>query len=132
MAAYLSRLLALPEATADHFDDDDGTPYETHINRAAEAGLTTQCAARAYCPARTLRRSEAAVFIARALALPASTTNYFNDDDGTFAEPSIDAMVDAGLMTGCADGRFCPSGPVTKGQASAWLYAAFPPPPPAP
>ena len=129
MAAYLSRLRALPEATVDHFDDDDGTQYETHINRAAEAGLLIQCGSRAFCPTRNLRRSEAAVFIARALGLEPSVNDHFSDDNGTFAEPSINAMVDAGLMTGCGDGRFCPSGPVTKGQASAWLFAAFPPAP---
>lgn len=127
MAAYLDRILDPPEATVDHFDDDDGTRFEPHINRVAEAGLVTQCGVRAYCPTRSLRRSEAALFIARALGLPASTSNHFTDDDGTPAEPAIDAMVDAGLMQGCAVGRFCPTSPVTKGQASAWLYAAFGP-----
>ena len=129
MAAYLSRVLALPDATVDHFDDDDGTQYETHINRAAEAGLLFQCGSRAYCPTRSLRRSEAAVFIARARQLPPSANNHFSDDDGTFAEPFINAMADAGLMTGCGDGRFCPGASVTKGQASAWMYAAFAPAP---
>ena len=73
MAAYLNRILDLPDPTVDHFDDDDGTLYEPHINRVAEAGLVTQCGARAYCPTRNLRRSEAALFIARALVLPVSS-----------------------------------------------------------
>lgn len=127
MAAYLSRILPLPEATVDHYDDDDGTAFETHINRVAEAGLFVQCGPRAFCPTRKLRRSEAALSIARALGLPPSPNDHFSDDDRTFAEPAINAMVDAGLMTGCAAGRFCPTAPVTKGQASAWLYAAFGP-----
>jgi len=75
------------------------------------------------------RRSEAAVFIARALHLPPSANNHFSDDDGMPAEPAIDAMVDAGIMAGCAAGRFCPSGTVTRGQMAAWLYTAFPPAP---
>lgn len=129
MAAYLNRVLGLPDATVDHYDDDDGTQYETHINRVAEAGLAFQCGARAFCPTRNLRRSEAAVFIARALQLAPSANDHFSDDDGTFAEPFINAMVDAGLVAGCGAGRFCPTGQVTKGQASAWLYAAFPPAP---
>ena len=127
MAAYLSRLLDLPDATVDHYDDDDGTPYETHINRAAEAGLVVQCGARAYCPTRNLRRSEAALFIARALGSPPSANDHFTDDNGTLAEPAINAMVDAGLMSGCGAGLFCPTFAVVKGQASAWLYAAFGP-----
>jgi hypothetical protein len=129
MAAYLSRLLELPATATDYYDDDDGTPYEADINRVAEAGLVTQCGSRAFCPSRKLRRSEAALFIARARQLPPSANDHFHDDDGTLAEPAINAMADAGIVAGCADGRFCPSSSITKGQVSAWLYAAFPPAP---
>ncbi len=125
MAVFLSRLLDLPVTSTDAFADDDGTRYEAYINRVAAAGLIDPCRTGDFCPARAITRAETAVAIARALALPESETDHFIDDDGTTAEPAINAMADAGLMAGCAADRFCPGDQVIRGQMARFLRAAF-------
>ena len=68
MASFLDRALALPAASADHFTDDDGTAHEDAINRIAEAGITTGCAATRFCPDGLVNRQQMAAFLYRALA----------------------------------------------------------------
>ena len=71
MASLIARALDLPEATADHFDDDDGQTHEDAINRVAEAGITFGCAERTYCPKKLVTREQMAGFLSRAFALAA-------------------------------------------------------------
>jgi hypothetical protein len=66
-----------------------------------------------------------ASFLARALALPPSTTDWFGDDDGTTHEPDIDRLAAAGITTGCGPARYCPTANVTRGQMAAFLHRAF-------
>ena len=69
MAAFLARLLGLPNTPTDHFVDDDGT-FERAINRLATAGITNGCnppANNRYCPADPVTRGEMAAFLRRAL-----------------------------------------------------------------
>jgi len=83
MAAMTSRARGLPPIDTDFFTDDNGHVLEGAINRIAAAGITQGCNPPAndrFCPDRRLSRAEAAGFLARALKLPASTTNFFTDD----------------------------------------------------
>jgi hypothetical protein len=70
MAAYLVRVTerarsrALPQAR-DHFADDDTSPHEPWIDRAASLGLTTGTAAGGYQPADAVRRDQMATFLTR-------------------------------------------------------------------
>lgn len=48
----------------------------------------------------------------------------FRDDDGSPHEASIEQIVEWGITSGCADGRFCPSRTVTRAQMAAFLYRA--------
>lgn len=125
MAVFLTRLLALPATSVDAYDDDDGARYEASINRVAAAGLIDRCGVRRFCPARTLTRAELAVALARALDLPPSETDHFTDDDGTSAEAAIDSVADAGLMSGCAAERFCPTVTLRRGATVRILRRAF-------
>ena len=88
MAQFLARALHLPASTTDYFDDDDGMTGEGNINALAKAGLTTGCGTRRFCPTRTVTRAQMALFLARALHLPMTTTDYFDDDDGLTGEGS--------------------------------------------
>jgi germination protein M len=45
----------------------------------------------------------------------------FVDDDGNPHEPSIEALVAAGITKGCAVDRFCPTDPVTRGQMASFI-----------
>jgi plastocyanin len=53
----------------------------------------------------------------------------FTDDDGSVHEGYIEALVEAGITTGCGTELFCPDDPVTRGQMAAFLNRAlsFPP-----
>jgi hypothetical protein len=122
-ASFLARGLDLPAATQDWFDDDDGKTHEADINRLAEAGITGGCGVRLFCPSETMKRAQMASLLVRGLDLPPATTpDYFSDDDGSTHEADIDALAEAGITGGCAADRFCPGSPVTRGQIVTFLY----------
>jgi S-layer homology domain len=122
MAQFLARALRLSRSTTDYFDDDDGMIGESSINALARAGLTTGCGTRRFCPTRTMTRAQMAQFLARALHLPMTNTDYFDDDDGVTGESSINAMAKAGLTSGCAPRLFCPTQAISREQMAALLY----------
>jgi hypothetical protein len=66
MAAFLARALGLPAASADYFSDDNGSPFEDAINRAAAAGITGGCGGGHYCPGGAVTREQMAAFLHRA------------------------------------------------------------------
>jgi uncharacterized protein YkwD len=125
MASFISRALDLPATSRDYFDDDDGSTHESNINRFAHEDLTSGCDSRRYCPNGLVSRAQMATFLARALGLPAASRDYFSDDDGSPHEANINRVAAAGITGGCADGRFCPDGIVTRGQMAAFLHRAF-------
>ena len=49
----------------------------------------------------------------------------FLDDDRNPLEPSIEAVVAAGVTTGCAPGRFCPNRTTTRAEVAAFLVRAL-------
>jgi hypothetical protein len=126
-ATFLAKALELPDATEDHFGDDNGTTHEDDINRLAEAGLAAGCADGRFCPHSWLSRAQMASFLARALELPDATDDYFDDDDGMTHEANINRLAEAGLTSGCAENRFCPTRPITRGETVAFLYRGFAP-----
>lgn len=67
VAAFLSRALQLPPAAADHFVDDLSSPFQSHVNAVADAGITFGCGEHLFCPEGTVSRSQAASFAARAM-----------------------------------------------------------------
>lgn len=69
MAAFLTRALALPPASADYFDDDAGRFYEDAANRMYESGVTQGCGNRRYCGDNAVTRAQMATFLTRALGL---------------------------------------------------------------
>jgi hypothetical protein len=80
---------------------------------------------RRYCPDANVSREQMASFLARALDLAPSGTDYFDDDNASVHEGNINAMAAAGLTAGCAPRTYCPKGPVTRGQMAAFLHRAF-------
>jgi hypothetical protein len=70
MAAFLVRAYRYSDdGGGNRFNDDDGSVFETAIDRLATAGITKGCnppANTQYCPDRAVRRDEMATFLARA------------------------------------------------------------------
>jgi spore germination protein YaaH len=125
LAGALANALDLPPTSTDFYADDTGHRYEDAINRLRAAGLTSGCGDGNYCPQRTVRRGRLAEALDRALGLPAAKTDLFRDDDGTGYEGAINRVAAAGIIVGCADGRFCPDRPVRREHAANWLRRAF-------
>ena len=142
IAAFLARALKLPAATTDFFVDDDGSVFESSINRLAAAGVTVGCNPPLndrYCPDRSVTRGELAAFLARAFEVPgvAGSSDFFIDDDISIFEVAINRIAGLGITTGCnppANDRYCPRSGLTRGELAVFLSRAlglrpfYPPP----
>ena len=83
LAKSLDEGLNLPPTSTDYYSDDENSRFEGAINRLTAAGLTSGCGGGKYCPGQAVRRGPLATALARALRLPATGTDYFDDDDGS-------------------------------------------------
>lgn len=124
-AALISRILELPAATKDHFSDDTGSTYEEVINRLADARITHGCAPATFCPDRTMTRGEFAAMLVSALHLTGDGADAFNDDQGHFAESSINLLAAEGITSGCGSDRFCPDRTLTRDEAIALFHRSL-------
>ncbi|MGZ8475373.1 MAG: S8 family serine peptidase [Candidatus Limnocylindria bacterium] len=127
MASFLARALRLPASGADYFDDDAGSPHEGNINALAASGITLGCASRQFCPGAGVSREEMASFLVRALGLPASGGDFFEDDSGSIHEGNINALAASGTTNGCGGSSFCPWATVTRDQMAAFLHRGLAP-----
>ncbi len=125
MASFLVRGLDLPTTSSDYFVDDEESGHEADINRLAASGITGGCADGRYCPRSSVTREQMASFLVRGLHLPATSTDYFADDDGSPHESDINRLAASGITGGCAEGRFCPRSTVTREQMAAFLHRAL-------
>jgi Lysyl oxidase/S-layer homology domain len=129
-ATFVARAFHYPAATQDYFTDDEDSAHEANINRIAEAGLTSGCAAGKYCPNKRVTRAQVASFLARALDLPDATEDFFDDDDGTTFEADINRLAQAGIASGCGERLFCPTKEVSRGQLVVLLHRSLEDPAP--
>jgi hypothetical protein len=112
------------------FVDDDGNAHEGAIEAIAAEDITKGCNPPTndrYCPRDNVSRGQMAAFFVRALDLPATNVDFFNDDNGIF-EDSINRLAAAGITRGCnppANTRFCPERSITRGAMAAMLNRAF-------
>ncbi len=126
MAAFLVRALSLAQAAdSDVFEDDDGSFFEADIEALVAAGVTEGCSASRFCPGRAVTRGEMAAFLVRGFDLPSADGDSFTDDDGSFFEADIEALVASGVTSGCAPSSYCPSEVVTREQMAAFLVRAL-------
>ncbi len=113
------------------FCDDDGSVFETSIERLSAAGITNGCNPtlnNLYCPDDRVTRGAMAAFLSRALQLPDATGKDFVDDDDSVFEDAIERIAAAGITQGCnppSNTRFCPDDYITRGQMAAFITRAF-------
>lgn len=107
----------------------NGNKHESSINRVRAAGIMAGCrnSATLYCPTGLVTRAQMATFLSRAFNLPATSHDYFTDDDGNKHEGAIHRLREAGITVGCGGvaTTFCPDGAVTRGQMAAFLHRAM-------
>ena len=125
MASFLVRALRLPPTSTDFFTDDEASIHESDINRLAASGITGGCAAGRFCPGTAVAREQMASFLTRGLRLPATGTDFFADDAASVHQADINRLAASGITGGCAPGRFCPGGLVTREQMAAFLQRAL-------
>lgn len=127
MASFLRRAGGLPYTTADYFSDDDASQHEADINAIAAAGITGGCDSDRYCPRSAVTRAQMASFLVRALNIPPSSVDAFDDDAGNIHERAINALAAAGITGGCGATTYCPNATVTRGQMAAFLHRGYGP-----
>ena len=131
MAAFLVRALGLTDTGTTDFVDDDGSIFETDIEKLAAAGITRGCNPPIndeFCPDNSVTRGQMAAFLVRALGLTDTGTTDFVDDDGSIFETDIEKLAAAGITRGCnppINDQFCPDNSVTRGQMAAFLRRAL-------
>ena len=111
------------------FGDSESSPFYTDILWVAGQGITLGCAAGRYCPRSVVARDQMASFLVRALNLPASGTDFFDDDAGNGHQGNINALAAAGVTEGCAHRRYCPRSGVNREQMATFLVRALNLPP---
>ena len=135
MAAFLARFLsrsgvALPTGPPDAFPDDDRSIHEAWINALTAMGIIGGHVDGTYRPAGEVTRGQMATFLSRAVphatgAPLAHTTDFFADDSGDVHEANINAVTEARIAGGTADGRYRAGDPVRRDQMASFLARAL-------
>ncbi len=107
------------------FTDTNSSAFKNDILWLYSAGITGGCSSTQFCPRATVTREQMASFLARALKLPATSTDFFNDDNSSIHEGDINRIAAAGITGGCDTGQFCPKANVTREQMASFLARAF-------
>lgn len=130
MAAFIARARKLTAgAGADIFKDDDGSRFESDIDKLGRARITRGCAPRRFCPKDSVTRGQMAAFIVRAFGLTAGADrDRFVDDDRSRFERDINRLAAAGITRGCnppKNNRFCPHDPVSRAEMATFVGRAM-------
>jgi glucose/arabinose dehydrogenase len=119
---------SLYRVIAPEFADIATSTFLDAIHWIYYEGITVGCGGGRYCPTASVTRAQMALFIMRGFDVPPSGTDFFDDDDGVTGEGAINALAAAGITTGCAPNRFCPTARVTRAQMALFLDRAIEPP----
>ncbi len=107
------------------FSDVTGSPFAADIAWMSREGITSGCGGGKFCPKASVTREQMASFLARALGLPATSTDYFSDDNASGHQADINRLAASGITGGCDDGRFCPGANITREQMASFLSRAL-------
>ncbi len=108
MATFLSRALNLPATSTDYFRDDETNKHEANINRLRAADITFGCTSTAFCPDGLVTRGQMASFLVRAFHLPATSADYFRDDETNKHEANINRLRASNITFGCGGTNLLP------------------------
>lgn len=111
--------------SATPFTDIAGSTFVRDIEWLYEQDITRGCTPTKFCPGATVTREQMAAFLVRALDLPSTPTDYFDDDESSTFENDINALREAGITTGCTATTFCPRATVTREQMAGFLHRAL-------
>jgi glucose/arabinose dehydrogenase len=98
-----------------------------HIDAVANAGVSSGCGSRLFCPETPISRAQMAVFLLRAkegasYVPPAPTGTIFTDVPmSAFAAAWIEQLAARGISAGCGAGAYCPGAAATRAQTAVFL-----------
>ena len=110
------------------FLDIANNTFEAAIIWLAQQRITLGCNPplnSKFCPDNEVTRGQMAVFISRAVNLPAPSADHFSDDDGEFYEDAANRLYESGITFGCRSNQFCGGQPIPRGQMAAFLARAY-------
>ena len=107
--------------------DDFGAAF---IEQLFADGITGGCGNNNYCPNAEVTRAQMAVFLLRAKYgagySPPAAAGVFNDVDLSYwAVQWIEQLAAEGITSGCGNGNYCPTAPVTRAQMAVFLVRTF-------
>ncbi|MGQ0848422.1 MAG: peptidoglycan DD-metalloendopeptidase family protein [Actinomycetota bacterium] len=114
-----------PPSGVNTFTDDDGNPHEANIEILYAHGITAGCGVQVYCPEANITRGQMALFIYRQLDLAASTTDFYDDDNGSIYEEAANAVTAVGIGFPCGERAFCEDQPLLREEMAELLSRTF-------
>jgi hypothetical protein len=129
MAAFLRRLLELPNAGTDYYGDDAESIFQDDINALTEEGIGFGCSETAYCPDAPLRREEMAELLVRTFGYDnPEGTDFFTDDGSSLFAESINRLANRDITRGCNppdNTNFCPDRTLDRAEMATFLARAL-------
>jgi hypothetical protein len=110
-------------------NDWSESQFAGDIEWAFATGITVGRGADLFCTNNGVTREQMASFLARALTLPPTGTDFFTDDEASIHEDDINRIAAAGITVGCAAAAFCPHAGLNREQMASFLVRAFELPP---
>jgi hypothetical protein len=107
------------------FSDISGWYSETQIRELANRHIVSGTSANKYSPSKDITRAELAVMIARSMDLRPTKETPFTDIRGKWYEKEVQALYEAGIITGVSRSRFNPNGVVLREQGAAMMARAL-------
>ena len=109
------------------FTDIAGHWAENEIRELAKEGIINGRSETEFVPEDTMTRAEYAALIRRAIGLnPSIYRGGFNDVEGNaWYANEIQAIVNAGIMSGDADGSFRPNAPISREEMAKVIVNAY-------
>jgi hypothetical protein len=104
------------------FTDDDESAHEASIEFLFDEGIVNGCEQNLFCPYQKLTRAQLLVTLKRWLKPPPTSEDFFDDDDGHWAEADLNRLAAVGIVAGCGERQVCPDASVTRAQIASFLY----------
>jgi hypothetical protein len=110
------------------------SPFYRFVEILLHNGVTTGCAAGAYCPSTPVTREQMAVFALVAKEGAGYTPpgcvppNFFADvpETSPFCR-YVEELVNRGVVTGCGNGNYCPAAAVSREQMAVFMLRVLEP-----
>lgn len=123
-AAAVALLSPVP-AHAAAFEDTEGTHFEEAVEALVDEGVIKGCEQGRFCPADPITRAQLASLLVRALDLPATDVEHFDDASDSTHEDNINALAEAGITKGCTEDLFCPNTSISRAETASMLTRAL-------